>query len=93
MGTVALEATLHTSCKIVNHSNHGRRQGSLPPLDFEIFCKKGCFLSFEWEKNKFHHFWPPPLEKFWKNPILSPPGKNPSDAHASASFIPLSSIC
>jgi len=27
---------------------------------------------------KFHYFWS--LEKFWKNPLVLPPGKNPSDA-------------
>jgi len=31
-------------------------------------------------KIKFHHFWLR-LEKFRKNPLVSPPGKNPSDAH------------
>jgi len=30
-------------------------------------------------KDKFHHFCPPPLEKFWKNPLLAPLGKNPSE--------------
>jgi len=30
------------------------------PLDLKNFSKKDCFLSFEWEKNKFHHFWLPP---------------------------------
>jgi len=24
-----------------------------------MHSKKGCFLSFEWGKNKFCHFWPP----------------------------------
>jgi len=24
---------------------------------------------------------PPPLEKFWKNPLVPPPGKSSSDAH------------
>ena len=28
------------------------------PLDFENFSKKGCFHSFEWERDKFHHFSP-----------------------------------
>jgi len=39
-------------------------QGVLTPLDFEICSKKGCFLSFEWEKPKFITFDPP--ENFWK---------------------------
>jgi len=52
----------------------GVGRGDLGPLDFENFGKKGCFLSFEWEKNKFHHFWPL-LEKFGKNPLEAPPWK------------------
>jgi len=28
----------------------------------------------------------PPLEKFWKNPLVPPSGKNLSDAHAPESF-------
>ena len=28
----------------------------------------------------FHHYWAP-LEKFWKNPLVPPPGINPSDTH------------
>jgi len=51
-------------------------QGGLAPLDFENFSKKGCFLNFEWEKRKFHHFCNVrPLE------TCPSPGKNPSDAH------------
>jgi len=38
---------------------HGRRKGG---LDFEIFSKKGCFLSFEWKQSNFTTFCPP-----WKN--------------------------
>jgi len=53
----------------------GRARGSFAPLDFENFIKKGCFLSFEWEKkqNSPHLT---PLEKFWKNPLVV--GKNPT---------------
>jgi len=49
-------------------------------LDFKNFSKKDCFLSFEWEKKKFHHFWPTPEKKFksTSGPFLE---KNPSDAH------------
>jgi len=36
-------------------------------LEFKILSKKVCFLSFELEKNKFHHFWPP-WKKFGKSP-------------------------
>jgi len=54
---------------------HGRRKGgrrgAKAPLEFEIFTKKVFFLSFGWEKNKFHHFWPP-LQKFCKNPLVPP---------------------
>jgi len=49
-------------------------------LDFETFCKKGCFLSFQWEKINFTTFGPL-LKKFRQNPLVPPPGKNPSDAH------------
>jgi len=41
-------------------------KASCPPLDFENFNKKGCFLDFEWEKTNFTTFGP--LKKFWKNP-------------------------
>jgi len=54
---------------------HGRRNGGAGepsrPLDFEIFSKKGCFFSFEWEKTNFTTFGP--LEKFWKNPVVAHP--------------------
>jgi len=53
---------------------HGRRKegrGSLgPPWILKISTKKVVFLVSTW-KNKFHHFWPP-LEKFWKNPLVAP---------------------
>jgi len=42
-------------------------------------AKKGCFLSFEWEKSNFYHFWTP--GKIWEKPPSCPPGKSPSDAH------------
>jgi len=48
-------------------------------VDFENFSKIG-FPSFEWEKVNFTTL-VPPLEKFWENPPVPPPGKNPSDAH------------
>jgi len=34
----------------------GRGGGGLAFLDFKIFCKKGCFPSFEWEKSNFTTF-------------------------------------
>jgi len=49
------------------------------PLDFENFSKNVVF-KFRVGKNKFHYFWIP-LEKFWKNPLVTPSGKNLSDAH------------
>jgi len=53
--------------------------GGKGPLDFENFSKKGCFLSFEWEKTNFITFGHP-WKNFGKSPGV-PPGKNPSDAH------------
>jgi len=54
---------------------HGRRKGgqgrAKPPLDFKIFSKKYCFLSFEREKSNFTTFCPP-LERFRKNPLVAP---------------------
>jgi len=55
----------------------GRGQGGHIPLDFENFGKKS-FFKFRVGKTKFQHFWPPP----WKNPLVPPHGKNPSDVHA-----------
>jgi len=40
-------------------------------MDFEISIKKGCFLSFEWEKSNFTTFGSP-MEKFRKNPLVPP---------------------
>jgi len=40
----------------------GETEVGLGPLHFEIFGKKGCFLSFEWEKSNFTTSAPP-----WKN--------------------------
>jgi len=75
----------HSDCTY----NHGRRKegrgGSRHPLDFENFSKKGCFLSFKWEK-QISQFWPL-LEKFWEKSLVAPPWKEFSDAHAhNASF-------
>jgi len=43
-------------------------KGPKAPLNLKNFSKKGCFLSFVWEKVNFTTF--------------GPPWKNPSDAHA-----------
>jgi len=48
----------------------------LPPWILKILWKK---VGFEWVKPNFATC--PPLEKFWKNPLLATPGKNPSEAH------------
>jgi len=63
---------------------HGRRKeragGPRPPWILKILAKKGCFLSFEWEKTNFTTFaspwknfgkipWCPPLEKFLPTPM------------------------
>jgi len=55
------------------HQKRGQR-GPWPPLYFEIFSKKGCFLSFEWEKTNFTTFGHS-LDKIWKNPLVAPPWK------------------
>jgi len=60
-------------------SEGGWQGGPCPPLDFQMFTKKGCFLSFEWEKSNFTTFAPP-----WKNVGKIPsglPGKNLPEAH------------
>jgi len=49
-------------------------QGALVPLDLKFFSKKVCFLSFEWEKNKFYHFWPSP-GKILEKTLVAPPVK------------------
>ena len=56
-------------------------RGAKPPLDFENFSKKGCFLSFEWE-NQISPLLAPPCKNFGRIPWWPTPGKNPSDSHA-----------
>jgi len=67
-----------------SYHRHGRRKGGRGGPWFhwilKLASKKGCFFSFEWEKTNFTIF-AHPLEKFWKNPLVLPPGKNLSDAH------------
>ena len=48
--------------------------GKGDPLDFEIFNKEGCFLSFEWEIANFTTYGHP-LEKFRKYPLVALPWK------------------
>jgi len=50
-------------------SEGGAGEGLSPP-DFEIPSKKGCFLSFEWEKSNFTTF--DPLEKCRKKSPSAP---------------------
>ena len=52
----------------------GAGRGRAPPLEFEIFSKKCCFLSFEWEKANFTISAPPP-EKFLEKFTSCPPWK------------------
>jgi len=47
--------------------------GAKASLDFEIFSKKSGILSFELEKQISPLL--TPLEKFWKNHLVAPPGK------------------
>ena len=49
--------------------------------NLKISAKKGCFLSFEWQKTNFTTFGQH-LKNILKNPLGPPPGKNPSEAHA-----------
>jgi len=53
----------------------GVGRGGKAPLGFEIISKK-MFFQFRGVKIKFHHFWPPHLEKiFGKSPTAPPPWK------------------
>jgi len=45
-------------------------------LDFEIICKKCCFLILR-GKNQISLLLPSPCKKIWENPLLALPGKNP----------------
>jgi len=57
-----------------NSSNHRHRKGgerTLPSPGFWKFQQKKVILLILREKNKFYHFWPP-LENFWKNPLVAP---------------------
>jgi len=44
-----------------------------PPWILKCLAKKGCFVSFEWEKTKLKFTtFGPPLENFWENPLVPP---------------------
>jgi len=77
------------------YMDHGRRKGGAGEgqgtLDFEILhfsvtfsAKMGVFLVSR-RKNEISPLLAPPWKHlygyFWKNPLLAPTGKNPSDAH------------
>jgi len=62
----------HVETQPVKRFGRGGRGG------LEILAKRDCFLSFEWEKTNFTTLGP--LDKFWKIPLVPPPGKNPSAA-------------
>jgi len=51
----------------------GGQGGPRSLLDIEILSIKSCFLYFEWDNNKFHHFWPP--GKILEKSPSGPPGK------------------
>jgi len=53
----------------------------LPSRNLKILAKKVVLLISSGKTN-FTTF-AAPLEIFWKNPLVAPSGKNPSDAHAS----------
>ena len=54
-------------------ASEGGTGGALDPtLDFEIISKKRLFFQFRGVKNKFHHFWPSPVNKNWENPYWPP---------------------
>jgi len=60
-------------------------------LEFENFSKKCCFLNFECQ-TKFYHCWAP-VEKPWENPLVAPPGKILSDAHAHSKHVKWHHFC
>ena len=69
---------------LIESRRHGRRKGgrgNKTSLDIENFSKKKLFPYFIVWKNEFCLFCPP-RKNDWKNPLVAPPGKNPSDAHA-----------
>ena len=72
---------VHKSSSLLPWASEGGGRGSLDPLDFVIISKKWLFFQFRGVKSKFHHFLPPG-KKYYENPLLIPPGKTPSDAHA-----------
>ena len=54
--------------------------GSRDPWILKIPAKKILFLISSGKK-QISPLLPPPFEKFWKNALIPPPEKNPSDDH------------
>jgi len=57
---------------------HGRRKGEPCPSWILKLLAKRLFFQFRGVKTTF----PPPWQKYWENPPVAPPGRNPSDARA-----------
>jgi len=56
------------------------REGARPPWILKLLAKKVVF-PISRGKKQISPLLRPPWKKFWENPQLSPPGKNPSDTH------------
>ena len=50
----------------------GGKGGPSTPRNLEISTKKGCFLSFDWEKRNLITFGPPPRKFLEKSPSALP---------------------
>jgi len=59
LSSVTAFAELVHKSRYHSELHHGRRKGSQGPWILKISPKKGCFLSFEWEKTTFTTFIPP----------------------------------
>jgi len=70
--------------KLLSYTIHGRRKGGQGGLGLPWILKvltKKVFFSISRGKHQLSPFLAPPWKKFWENPILAHPGKNPSDGH------------
>ena len=69
--------------------SHGRRKGGQKiwnlTFSYQIFTKKIVIFVSSGQNEILPLFPPPPWKNIfsyvWKNPLLAPPGNNPSDAH------------
>ena len=66
--------------------------GEPRPLDFKMFSKKHCFLSFELEKTNFTTFGSS-HRKFLEKTLVATTGKNPSDAHEACYLLHIAHWC